>query len=120
VTDPTPGSPRRPRHLLDPNDLHAAHRRSQGSQHSLTRVQRWVMSVLAVTTILHLAGGLALVAILNDDLATSGRVGLNVLASVTGVLAIAAGFLIHAKRPFTPWLVLGLLPGVIGAWLTFS
>ena len=111
---------RRPRHLLDPNDLQRSHQRTQGSSESLTSVQRWVISVLAVTTILHLAAGVALVAIFVDDSRLDARIGLNVIAALIGVLAVAAGMLIHGKRPLSPWLLLGLLPGIVGAWFTFS
>jgi hypothetical protein len=118
-SDPTPPV-RRPRHLLDPNDLQRSHQRSQGSSESLTKVQRWVISVLAVTTILHLAGGVALVAIFVDDDRLDARIGLNIIAAVIGVLAVAAGLVIHGKRPLSPWLLLGLVPGLVGAWFTFS
>ena len=84
---------------------------------SLTQVQQWVMSALAVTTILHLAAGLAVAAVFAD--ARDAQVGLNVIAGAVGVLAVAAGFLIHRRSPVTPWLLLGVLPGLIGAWFTF-
>ena len=115
--DPTPA--RRPRHLLDPNDVHGSHQRTQGTSESLTNVQRWVISVLAVTTILHLAAGVALVAIFVDDDRLDARIGLNVIAGLIGVLAVAAGRLIHGKGPLSPWLLLGLVPGLAGAWFTF-
>ena len=118
-TDPVPPV-RRPRHLLDPNDLQRSHQRSQGSSESLTKVQRWVISVLAVTTILHLAGGVALVAIFVDDSRLDARIGLNIISAVIGVLAVAAGLLIHGKRPLSWWLLLGLIPGLVGAWFTFA
>ena len=78
-----------------------------------------MFSVLAVTTILHLAGGVALVAVFVDDSRLDARIGLNVIASVIGVLAVAAGLLIHGRRPLSCWLLLGLLPGLVGAWFTF-
>ncbi len=112
-------SERRPRHLLDPNDLQRHHQRSQGSSHSLTRVQQWVISFLAVTTILHLAGGVAVVAIFMDEARLDARIGLNVIAGVIGVLAVAAGLLIHRKNPLSPWLLLGLVPMCVSLWLTF-
>jgi hypothetical protein len=118
-SDPRPPV-RRPRHLLDPEDLRRSHERSQGTSESLTRVQRWIISVLAVTTILHLAGGVALVAIFVDDERLDARIGLNVIAAVIGVLAVAAGLLIHGRKLPSWWLLLGLLPGIIGAWFTFS
>jgi len=55
-----------------------------------------------------------------DESEVGGRIVLNVLAAVTGVLAVAAGRAIHAKRLVSAWLFLGLLPGVVGAILTFS
>ena len=112
-------SERRPRHLLDPNDLQRHHQRSQGSAHSLTQVQRWVISFLAVTTILHLAGGVVVVAIFMDEARLDARIGLNVIVGVIGVLAVAAGLLIHRKNPLSPWLLLGLVPMLVGLWFTF-
>lgn len=75
------------------------------------------MSVLAVTTILHLAGGLVLAAYFMDDSRTGSRIGLIVIAGVVGVLAVAIGRLIHQKQPVSSWLLLGLVPSVIGFWL---
>jgi len=109
--------PRRPRHLLDPDDLAQSHRRSQSSNESLTNVQRWVMSVLAVTTILHLAAGLVVAAYFMDSSRTGARVGLSVIAGVIGVFAVVAGRLIHGKSALSPWLLLGLAPGLVGVWL---
>ena len=60
VSDPTPV--RRPRHLMDPdNPVRPV------NDHSLTQVQRWVLSVLAVTTILHLSAGLVIGAFFLDE-----------------------------------------------------
>jgi hypothetical protein len=90
---------------------------------ALTNVQRWVMSVLVVFTIAHLAIGLALAAAMVNDDATAAKIGLNVIAAAFGVIGVAAGFLIHGKRPHTwpylPWLLLGLLPGLVGLWFAF-
>ena len=109
---------RRPRHLLDPDDLAASHRRTQSTRESLTQVQRWVFSALAVSTILHLAGGTVLLAAVVEDSRAYARIGLNLVAAAIGVVAVATGLLIHGKRPLSPWLLLGLLPGILGAWLT--
>jgi hypothetical protein len=111
---------RRQRHLLDPEDLRGSHQRSQGSAESLSRVQMWVTSVLVVTTLDHLAGGVASVAVFTDDARLDARIGLNIIAAVTGCLAVAAGLMIHKRSPLSWWLLLGLLPGVIGAWFTFA
>jgi hypothetical protein len=108
---------RRPRHLLDPANLQQSHRQSQSSTESLGSVQRWVMSVLAVTTILHLAAGLGIAGYYLDEARLGARIGLNVLAGVVGLLAVAAGRIIHGKQPLSPWLLLGLTPALIGIWL---
>jgi hypothetical protein len=84
------------------------------AQRSLTHVQRWVMSVLAVTTILHLSVGLAIAAYVVPDSQRSGQVGLNVIAAAFGVIAVASGLAIHARPILSPWLLLGLVPGLVG------
>ena len=106
-----PAAPRR-RHLMDPSNPRPA----PGAGMSMGSVQRWVMSALAVTTIGHFAAGLVLAAIFLDRADQVARVGLVVIAGVVGVGGVAAGFLIHQKSPLTPWLVLGLLPLVVGLY----
>ena len=121
TADPAVPTPvRRPRHLLDPNDLHRSHRSSQSSTESLTNVQRWVMSVLAATTILHLAAGLVVAAVFMDESRSGARLGLIAIAAIIGILAVATGRLIHARSPFTPWLLAGLLPALVGLWFTLN
>ena len=104
--------PARRRHLMDPNAPRPATRPSM----SMGSVQRWVMSVLAVTTIGHLSAGLVVAAIFLDTTRPGAQIGVDIIAGVIGVLGVAAGFLIHQKRPLTPWLVLGLLPAAVGLW----
>ena len=116
----TEGPVRRPRHLLDPNDVRGSHQRSQGTKESLGNVQKWVMSALAVTTIGHLAGGVAILAMSMDDAGLDARIGLNVVAAFIGVVAVASGLMIHGRKPLSWWLLLGLVPGIVGAWFTFS
>jgi hypothetical protein len=84
---------------------------------SITKVQQWVLSMLALTVIEHFAAGLAIAGVFADD--QDARVGLNVLAGVTGVFGVAAFRALHGKRILSAWLLLGPLPGVVGAWLTF-
>ena len=101
-----PNAPRKP---TSPEDLAR-----------LQRVQRWVLSVLTVTTIGHLSLGLVLAALLITEDNRTAQIGLFIIASVTGVVALAAGFAIHRKSPANPWLLLGLLPGIVGAILAFG
>jgi hypothetical protein len=84
---------------------------------SITRVQQWIISVLAFTVIEHFAAGLAVAAVFADE--QDARVGLNVLAGVTGVAAVGAFRALHASSILSWWLLLGPLPGVVGAYFTF-
>ena len=104
--------PRRARHLMDPaNPVRTV------NDKSLSRVQQWVASVLAIFTVAHLAVGMVIGAVVIDPAYQSSRVGLCIIAAAFGVLGLAGGFLIHRRSPFTPWLLLGLLPALVGLWL---
>ena len=89
----------------------------QVNDHRLTSVQRWVVSVLAVTTILHLSVGLIVAAYFLDSEAVFSRIGLCVIGAGFGVVAAAVGRLIHQKPIASSWLLLGLVPGVVGVLL---
>lgn len=106
-----PQQPRR-RHLLDPDNPRPA---PSGGM-SLTSVQRWVMSVLAVTTVGHLAVGIIVAAAFVGDERAGAEVGLLVVAGVLGMLGMAVGFLIHERSPVSPWLLLGAIPAAVGAF----
>jgi hypothetical protein len=84
---------------------------------SLTTVQTWVLSTLAVTTILHLSAGLVVAALFAAK--TDAQIGLLVIAGLFGVVAVAAGRAIHRKRMFSWWLALGLIPLPVGLYFTF-
>jgi hypothetical protein len=109
---PTP-TPRRARHLMDPDNPRPV---SRSGGMSLTHVQMWVLSVLAVTTILHLSAGLVAAAFYVEKSRGGAQVGLLVLAAVVGMFAVATGLAIHRKSPLSPWLVLGWLPALAGAY----
>lgn len=115
MTEPTTPGPRR-RHLMDPNAPRPT-RDYESENKSLSTVQRWVMSTLLVTTILHLCVGLVVAALYLDDPRPGARVGLCLIAAVFGVIALAVAFMIHGRRPVTPWVLLGVLPGLVGLWL---
>ena len=106
------------KHLIDPSN--PPKRAVQRDDEKLTRVKQWVMSVLAVTTILHLCVGLILAAVFTDADRVDARIGLNVIAGILGVSAVAAGFAIHKKNPLSPWIALGTIPAVIGLLITFN
>lgn len=83
---------------------------------SLSTVQKWVMSTLAVTTILHMALGLILAAGVVEDDRRSAQIGLLVIAGIFGIFAVVAGMAIHGAKLLSPWVLLGILPALIGAY----
>ena len=111
---PTPSPFPRRRHLMDPDNPRPA---PSGSM-SLSQVQKWVMSVLVVTTILHLVVGLvAAAAVVGDRL--DAEIGLLLIAGAFGVLGIGAALAIHQRPLLSPWLLLGVVPAAIGTYFVF-
>lgn len=111
---------KRPRHLIDP-DAPRPPRDLAAERQSLTRVQQWVLSALAVTTILHMSGGLVLAAMfLPEERGVGAQIGLNIVAAAFGVMAVAVGLAIHKRSPLSPWLLVGVLPGIVGSVLIFG
>ena len=86
----------------------------------LERVQKWVLSVLVATTILHLSAGLAIASAFVDPDRLDAVIGLNIVAALFGVVAVASGLAIHKQSLLSPWLALGVLPGVIGLALVLG
>ncbi|MFB9312035.1 hypothetical protein [Nocardioides plantarum] len=111
-------TPRRAKHLIDPSVP-----RKQASAADiarLERVQRTVMSVLVGTTIFHLSVGLVIAAVVIDDSERVAQVGLCVLGGAFGVVAMAAAFAIHRRAVVSPWLLVGLVPTVVGLILVLG
>ena len=115
VTEP---QPRRARHLMDPSKPRPP--TTPEDLAKLRRVQRWVLSALVVTTILHLSAGLVIGATFIAEHDTVPRVGLCVLAGGFGVCAVASFLAIHGRSLASPWLVLGTLPTVVGLVLVLG
>ncbi|MBB3045001.1 MULTISPECIES: hypothetical protein [Nocardioides] len=119
MSEPQAKPKKRPRHLMDPANPHREVVRSTGAgAMSLEPVQKWVLSVLAATTIAHMAGGLVIAAMYVDDTRTDAQIGLNVLAAAFGLLTVAVFRAIHQMPLVSAWLLLGLLPGILGLYLT--
>jgi type III secretory pathway component EscS len=107
-------------HLLDLDAPRRVVKDPEKDARDLARVQKWVMSTLAVTTILHLVVGLVVAAVMLDDSPLSSQVGLTVVAGIFGVFAVAAGRAIHGRRLLSPWLLLGVVPTAVGLWLVLG
>ena len=108
------GPPAVRKHLMTPGQPRPQQRYST----SLTSVQRWVMSTLVATTILHLAIGMVVAAYFSDRL--DSQIGLLVIAALFGLIAFGAALLIHKRSPWSLWLLPGLLPALVGAYLLFG
>jgi hypothetical protein len=108
---------RRRRHLIDPDAPRKP--RDPEAERRLQRVQQWVLSALAVTTILHMSGGLVVAAAVMGADARGAQIGLVVIAGAFAVLAIAAGLAIHRRSIVSPWLALGVIPTVVGLLIIY-
>ncbi|GAB3860003.1 hypothetical protein GCM10028801_22090 [Nocardioides maradonensis] len=108
-------APRR-RHLMDPNAPRV--QRDPEAVKRLEKVQRRVVSVLAMTTIAHLTAGMILAAVLDADHAAVGvQIGLVVIGVLFWNVGVAAVLGIN-KRPLTSWWHLtAVLPLAVGLWL---
>lgn len=77
-------------------------------------------SILASTTILHFSAGLVIAGIFSPRSRPDAQIGLNILAGLTAVGAVAAGMGIHGKNPLIWWLRLGVGVTPIGLYLTWD
>jgi hypothetical protein len=116
VDQETKQPPRR-RHLMDPDAPRKAPDPEELAR--LERVQRIVMSALVFTTILHLAVGLVIAADHVDEDRLDAQVGLLVLGTITMIIGVGAVLAIMRRRLLSPWLLAGLLPGLLGTWWIF-
>lgn len=99
--------PHAPRKAPDPEDLAR-----------LQRVQRRIMSALIITTVLHLSAGLVIAADHVGRDRTDAVIGLCVIAGAFMTGGIVATLLVLGRPWKSPWLVVGLLPTVVGlGWI---
>lgn len=94
--------------------------RKEQEERSLDLVQRVIISALVGVVFGTFAAVLAAyLAIRGDqDLPPVSVTGLWIMSGVMGLATAAAILLINRKRPYSPWVLLGLLPMVITApWI---
>jgi hypothetical protein len=110
-----------PKHLIDPANPPVRQRPEERRRdlEKLARVKQWVTSALVLTTMFHLAVGLTVAAIFTDTHNTAARIGLNVIAVVLLLSGAVGARVIHGKKPVSAWLLLALVPGAVGFYLTF-
>ncbi|MDZ5620397.1 hypothetical protein SFC88_06165 [Nocardioides sp. HM23] len=97
--------PDAPRKVADPKDLER-----------LQRVQRRVISVLIITTLIHLTVGLVLAADAISDDRRDAQVILILLGAAFFVVGIGAVRAINQKPLLTWWMLTGLVPVAAGLW----
>jgi hypothetical protein len=108
---------RRRRHLMDPNAPRPVH--DAEAERQLRNVQRWIMSSLAVVTILHMSGGLIAAAIFLPEPTLAAEIGLNVIAGAFASVALGSWLAIHGRSLLSRWLpVAFLLTAGLGLALT--
>jgi hypothetical protein len=106
----------RPTHATDP-PLHTPAEERAADDRSLDLVQRVVGSVLAIVV----GGGIAvLLAVLSTTgwtgLDRTSTIGLWVMSGFAGMVTAAAVLVINQRHPYSPLLLLGLLPAAITAF----
>ena len=97
-----------------------AARRREHEARSLDLVQRVIVSFLIAFVFGTFSAVLAAyLAIRGDqDLPHFSIVGLWIISGVLGLVTAAAILLVNRRRPYSPWVLLGLLPMVISApWI---
>jgi len=119
MTHPS-SSPRRARHLMDPDSPRSPTRRRRVGAMSTERVQQWVASALVVTTLAHLAAGIVIAALFLDDARTVEQLVLVAIAGAFGVISLAVARAILHRPLLSPWLLVGLLPTAIGGYLVLA
>lgn len=104
----------------DRSSARRQHEARKREARSLDLVQRTIISALVAVVFGTFAAVLAAyLAIRGDqDLPHFSVVGLWIMSGVLGLVTAAAILLINRRRPYSPWVLLGLLPMAISAlWI---
>ena len=93
---------------------------SESEDRSLDVVQRVIISVLIVIVFGTIAVVLAAYLVLRpDEFARGGRILLWVQTGLIGLVTAVIVLLVNRRRPWSPWVLLGLLPMAVAAWWIF-
>ncbi|HEX8507929.1 MAG TPA: hypothetical protein VF635_00305 [Propionibacteriaceae bacterium] len=90
----------------------------EAEERSLEHVQRLIISVLLGVVMGSFSAVLATyLAVRGDqDLDRDSVLGLWYLSGVIGLATAVGVLVIHGRRPYSPWVVLGLLPMAVSAY----
>jgi hypothetical protein len=98
------------------------HPRGGAEQRSLDFVQRMVISALIIVVFGLFAAALAgYIALYPVGLGSQGdRIGLWIMSGVVGLACAAAVLITNRRRPYSPWVILGLLPMAASGYWVFN
>ena len=95
----------------------------QGSSglRSLDLVQRLIASALATVVLGSIVAGLAAFVLLSGpELSHARAVGLWIMIGLVGLINAAAVLVLNRRRPWSPWVLLGLVPMALVALRIFT
>jgi type IV secretory pathway protease TraF len=89
-------------------------------ERSLDLVQRMIISALIVVVFGLFAAVLAAyIAFYPEESSRSSTIGLWAMSGIFGLATAAAVLVVNRRRPYSPWVVLGLLPMAVAAFWVF-
>ncbi|HEX8510469.1 MAG TPA: hypothetical protein VF635_13360 [Propionibacteriaceae bacterium] len=94
---------------------------SKEEERSLDVVQRAIISALVIVVCGSISATLALyISFPQADLSSGDVVGLWVMTGWIGIVTAVAVLVINRRRPYSPWVVLGLVPMAVSAFWVFG
>jgi len=92
----------------------------QSENRSLDLVQRMIISALILVVLGTVAVVLSVYLVIRpDEFLRNDRIGLWVMTGFIGLVTAALILLVNRRRPYSPLIVLGLLPMAVAAWWIF-
>ena len=92
-------------------------RTDQAEERSLDLVQRMIISALIIVVFGLFAAMLAAyIAVYPEESSRSSTIGLWVMSGAFGLATAAAVLVVNRRRPYSPWVLLGVLPMAISAF----
>jgi hypothetical protein len=92
-------------------------RAKEAEDRSLDLVQRMIISALIIVVFGLFAGALAAyLAFYPEGSGRGNTIGLWVMTGVLGLATAAAVLFVNRRRPYSPWVILGLLPMALSAF----
>ena len=101
-----------------------AEERKAAAERSLETVQRAIVTSIVMLVIGTIAPSLAIYLVVGGTMhglhSRSDILGLWGMTGVIGLCAAGAVLVIYKKKPYSPWVLIGLLPMLVSAYWIFS